>query len=107
MGQHNARPTAGSRIRIVIEDTVESTDSGTLRTTGGVYIESLGEPGALTLQVLEPGWQLGDIVHDGHDQLVRINKGDGIHVWQRPNGYVTYDDETNLASLQLIHRTEK
>lgn len=99
----NARPTAGSRVRIVIEDTVESTNSGTLRTTGGVYFESLGEPGALTVEVLEPGWQIGDIVHDGRDQLVRIDKGDGVHVWQRPNGYVTYDDETSLASLRLVH----
>ncbi|MEU8682961.1 hypothetical protein [Streptomyces sp. NPDC048611] len=96
------RPTAGSRVRIVIEDTVESMNSGTLRTTGGVYIESLGQPGALTLQVLEPGWQVGDIVHDGRDQLVRIDRGDGVHVWQRPNGYVTYDDETDLASLRVI-----
>lgn len=101
-----ARPTAGARIRILIEDTVESAD-GDLQLTNGAAIQGWNDPNAMTVDVIAPGWQLGDIVHDGHDQLVRIDKGDGVHVWQRPNGYVTYDDETSLASLRIIRRADQ
>lgn len=96
------KPSAGARVRIVIEDTIESADSD-LVTTGGITLTGLTDTNAL-IQLLTPGWQVGDIAHDGHGQLNRIRRDDGVELWQRPNGRPVYDDETSLASLTLYLR---
>lgn len=96
--------TAGARVRIVIESTVESLDSGDMRLTNGITLTST-DPAQLdwAVTVQEMGWEPGDVVNDGHDNLLRVVV-DGIHRWQRPDGAPTYDDETNLASLTVITR---
>ena len=103
MSEH---PQAGARVRIVIEDTVESlSDNGDWTTTGGIHLTGV-TPHNATTTILEPGWQPGDIVNDGHSDLVRIRREDGVHLWQRvDNGQPVYDDETSLASLTVVHST--
>lgn len=96
-------PQAGARVRIVIEDTIESrSGDGDWTTTGGITLTGI-TPGNATTTILLPGWQPGDIVNDGHTDLFRIRREDGIHVWRRPDGRHVYDDETSLASLTTIH----
>ena len=101
----SSKLTAGARVRIVIETTVESLGDREIELTGGTRIDytNLSDLGLTVLQV---GWQPGDLVHDGHSLLVRIAREDGVHHWQRvQSGRVVYDDETNLASLRLISRS--
>lgn len=96
--------TAGARVRIVIEATVESLDSGSLALTGGIGID---RPDLLDITVLEPGWQPGDIADDGHGRLLRVRRDDGVDHWVRQTGgRAVYDDETNLASLAVVQRAE-
>lgn len=94
---------AGARVRIVIEDTVESCDSGDLRATRGASVQGLEQPGAATVHVLDPGWRPGGVVHDGRDELVRVIRH-GVHAWQRPDGVLTYDDEVRLSCLRVVRR---
>lgn len=96
--------TAGARVRIVIETTVEALNDGEIRLTGytDIHYRDLDRVG---LTVLESGWQPGDIVDDGYGLLVRVAREDGVHLWQRVDGgRVVWDDETSLASLRLVSR---
>ena len=103
-GEQQLALTAGARVRIVIETTVESLNSGELQLTGGTRIEYRDLP-SIGLTVLEAGWQLGDIADDGYGPMVRVAREDGVHLWQRlSDGRITWDDETSLASLRLISR---
>ncbi|MFF6844687.1 hypothetical protein ACFY8X_38855 [Streptomyces tanashiensis] len=96
--------TAGARVRIVIETTVESLGHRELELTGGTRIDYT-DLSSLGLTVLEDGWRPGDIAEDGHGHLVRVAREDGVHHWQRINGgRVVYDDETSLASLRIVSR---
>ncbi|MGW2384449.1 hypothetical protein [Streptomyces sp. NPDC001658] len=97
-------PQAGARVRIVIEDTIESrSEAGDWTTTGGINLTGVTTANATTT-ILEPGWQPGDIVNDGHNNLIRIQRQDGVQLWQGPDGRPVYDDETSLASLTVVHR---
>lgn len=98
------QPRAGSRVRIIIEDTIEAATSIDLTTTGGIHLTGL-DPKNATLTVLEDGWQIGDIVNDGFSDLVRVRHDDS-DVWRRldDDGDVVWDDATSLASLTVIRR---
>ncbi|RSS35227.1 hypothetical protein [Streptomyces sp. WAC08241] len=99
-----SRLTAGARVRIVIEATVESLGHRELELTGGTRIDYT-ELSGLGMTILENGWQPGDVVEDGYGPLMRVAREDGVHLWQRVNGgRVVYDDETSLASLRVISR---
>jgi hypothetical protein len=103
-GEANLALTAGARIRIVIETTVESLGDRELQLTGDTRIE-YADLAQLGLTVVETGWQPGDLVDDGYGPLIRVAREDGVHLWQRVNGgRVVYDDETSLASLRVLHR---
>ena len=98
------QPQAGARVRIVIEDTIESrSGDGDWITTGGINLTGV-TPANATTTILEPGWQPGDVVHDGRETLRRIRCEDGVELWERDNGRYVYDDEISLASLTVIHR---
>ena len=97
-------PQAGARVRIIIEDTIESrSGDGDWITTGGINLTGV-TPDNATTTILEPGWQPGDVVHDGRETLRRIRCEDGVELWERDNGRYVYDDETSLASLTVVHR---
>lgn len=95
----------GSRVRIVIEDTIESNSGSDITTTGRITLEGLTAQNA-TVTVLEPGWQVGDLVNDGYSDLLRIAR-DGVELWQRPDGRVVWDDETSLKHLTVVRRASE
>ncbi|MEV5915759.1 hypothetical protein AB0M00_43615 [Streptomyces chartreusis] len=98
------QPQAGARVRIVIEDTIESrSGDGDWVTTGGITLTGV-TPANATTTIIEPGWQPGDVVSDGRETLHRIRCQDGVELWERDNGRYVYDDETSLADLTVIHR---
>lgn len=96
--------TAGARVRITIETTVESLGSHGLVLTGGVSID---RPDLLDITVLERGWQPGDVADDGYGRLLRVRRDDGVDHWVRQaGGRIVYDEETSLASLAVVARAE-
>ncbi|GAA3590796.1 hypothetical protein [Streptomyces osmaniensis] len=98
------QPQAGARVRIVIEDTIESrSGDGDWVTTGGITLTGV-TPANATTAILQPGWEPGDVVSDGRETLRRIRCQDGVELWERDNGRYVYDDETSLADLTVIHR---
>lgn len=100
------QPQAGARVRIIIEDTIESRSaSGDWTTTGGINLTGV-TPNNATTTIVEPGWQPGDIANDGHTDLFRIRREDGVHLWKRPDGQHVHDDQTTLASLTTIHTAD-
>lgn len=105
-GEDNLALTAGARVRIVIETTVEALGHRELQLTDGTRIE-YADVAHLGLTVLEGGWRPGDVVDDGYGPMVRIAREDGVHLWQILNsGRPVYDDETSLASLRIVSRAE-
>jgi hypothetical protein len=97
--------TAGARVSLTIETTVESVGSNEIRLSGGTRIE-FDDFARLNLTVVESGWQPGDVVDDGSGPMVRLVREDGVHYWQRLHGgRVVYDDETSLSELRAVSRT--
>ncbi|WP_141747604.1 hypothetical protein [Streptomyces nanshensis] len=93
--------SAGARVRIHLEDTVEYvSDSGEIALTGGARLDQLDRR---AVWVLAAGWKVGDIVTDKDgDRLVR-DVHEGVEKWrEEKTGRHIRDDETSLSALTRV-----
>lgn len=104
MEQH---PTAGARIRMTIEGTVQHSWQPGLFTLGdGTHVSYT--PGQHAVTVLAPGWEVGDIIDTEHGVLTRV-VNDGYAHWrctefEPPRDF--HDDQVRPADVRVIHRVK-
>lgn len=95
-------PTPGARVRITIEGTVLDAQNG-IRLTSDTHIAELGDD--VHIEILASGFQLGDVVNDGHSNLMRIRDEGGSELWMRPDGRKVWDDATNPDRMTVVSRS--
>lgn len=95
-------PTPGARVRATTEGVVRLALNGELVLVSGTTITPVGAD--TRLEILEPGFQTGDVVHDGDTQLMRVTPADAAPFWFASNGHAVYDDATDPTRMRLVAR---
>lgn len=92
----------GARVRITIEGVVRSAQPGEMTLVDGTHVEC--NTRAVSLELLEPGYVVGDVVTDGDSHLFRVKPDGEVAHWIRPDGSRLDDDKIDPTALTPLVR---
>lgn len=97
-----SQPTPGARVRIMVEGTVQTAQPGEIQLASGTHITS--HTPDVTVEILKPGFQAGDVVHNGDTHLMRVSPEGQPAYWIGSDGRQIQDDEHDPTRLNLVTR---
>ncbi|MFD8316310.1 hypothetical protein [Kitasatospora purpeofusca] len=97
--------TPGARVRITIEGEVAHHQPGEIALINRARIEYESEDD-LTVDVVQQGYQVGDVVRLDDQHLLRCYQ-DGGAVWIASDGRRIHDDELSPQNLTLVVRATR
>ncbi len=103
--------TAGARVRITIEGTVQHAyQHGGFTLSDGTTVNYNTDRHAAV--ILSEGWETGDMIRTAHGLLIRCDDGGYAH-WRRydpansENGRRIHDDEVNPDRVTVVQRASR
>lgn len=95
----------GAVVRLTIEGVVRCSHPGEITLVDGTHVECSTR--AVAVEVLEPGYVVGDVATDGERHLFRVQPAGEVAHWIRPDGARVDDDELDPTDLTPLVRSSE